>query len=83
METKVIILGEEPKAEKQNPIEFFNVLLITGEIKETREKPNEFSTIELVCLHYSDKFDLMFAYNESSNRSDGVLFLGKFNDGVV
>jgi hypothetical protein len=39
------------------------------------------NNIELICKDYGDGCDLMFAYD--NNRSDGIAYLGHFNDGIV
>lgn len=44
--------------------------------------PNVWEVIELVCRDYTLGYDLMFCYNKSS-RSNGVAYLGNFNDGIV
>lgn len=84
--TKVTIIGEEPKAEKElKAIEFTHLLTVDKEIIETEEVPHSYNYIELICKRYSHYknyyFDLMFAYN--GDRNNGELFLGHFNDGVV
>lgn len=46
-------------------------------------KPNTFNYIELICSNYASGNDLMFAYGDPSERYKGILFIGKWNDGVV
>ena len=46
--------------------------------------PSKFKYIELICKNYNNGGrDLMFAYNDASNRSDGILFIGFWNNGTV
>jgi hypothetical protein len=45
--------------------------------------PSEFKYIELICSGYTEGCDLMFAYVNPNKRDHGVLFIGKWNDGVV
>jgi hypothetical protein len=79
--TKIIILGEEPQKKKQKIIKFSKVLKNDFEFGEFSSQPCEFDFIELICKNYHKGVDLMFAHN--GVRSNGCLFLGHFNDGVV
>jgi len=80
MATKVTILGGITKSTPKR-IEF-NKFLTTGAVLKTaHDDPSNYDNIELIALNYALKLDLMFAYN--TNRNGGVLYLGKFNDGVV
>ena len=46
--------------------------------------PSKFNYIELICKNYNNGGrDLMFAYNDASNRSDGTLYIGHWNNGTV
>jgi hypothetical protein len=91
MPTKVIVLGEKPVEAKKKPIEFRKSLNTDLEftICINSFSPREYKNIELICLGYNthvptdrdDNVDLIFAYND--DRRKGILFLGKFNDGVV
>ena len=46
--------------------------------------PSKYKYIELICKNYNNGGrDLMFAYNDASNRSDGILFIGFWNNGTV
>ena len=91
--TNIIIL---PEAEQQTmpdkkPIEFTHYLGTDIVLREDSIlPPSEYKNIELICLNYTNviggepnylKYDLMFAWNKK--RSDGLLRLGHFNDGVV
>ena len=42
-----------------------------------------FKYIELICKKYNGSMDLMFAYDDPSNRSNGTLFIGHWNSGTV
>lgn len=88
MKTKVIVIGQKSECGPKNSIEF-NRLLNTvdndsvNSIIKTDDNPNLYNYIELVCLNYHQGKDLMFAYNDPENRSSGMLYIGKFNGGVV
>lgn len=91
MSTKCTVIGEESTPKNLTPIEFKYFLnfsspqekkgesiLPVSEMDET--KPSDYKFIELICKDYLDN-DLMFAHN--GKRSDGILYMGKWNDGVV
>lgn len=91
--TKVTIIGEEQPKEKKGrkrKIQFvsclsdkLNVKIING----GRAKPNQWSNVVLISRLYDGKNDLMYAYETNSityeGCSDGCLFIGHFNDGIV
>jgi hypothetical protein len=93
--TNIIILPEveQRTMPAKKPIEFTHYLGTDRVLREDREDstpPSEYKNIELICLNYTNvigsepnylKYDLMFAWNKK--RSDGLLRLGHFNDGVV
>lgn len=79
MATKVIVIGENVREKK--PIEFVTAWIGKNTIELAGAQPNSYKNIELISQDYFEGFDLMFAYD--SNRSDGTVFLGHFNDGVV
>jgi hypothetical protein len=80
--TNVIILGEQPAGKDLKPIEFVHCLNNDKGMNDSVRTPQSYKNIELICTGYTNEgFDLMFAYNY--NRSEGVLYLGNFNDGVV
>lgn len=79
MTTKVIVIGGDVREKK--PIEFVTAWTQKNTIEISGIQPNSYKNIELISQDYFDGFDLMFAYD--SNRSDGTVFLGHFNDGVV
>lgn len=91
MKTKVIVLGQELKEEKNlKPIEFVsyldeNSLKFKKNIYNGMCKPCEWENIELVCTNFLGKgLDLMFAYDKDRNDDfKHCLYLGHFNDGVV
>jgi hypothetical protein len=77
--TKVTIIGGEPTEKK---IEFKLVLFSDLSMNESTAISKAFKNIELICLNYRNgDLDLMFGYDD--NRSEGYLYLGHFNDGIV
>ena len=45
-------------------------------------KPKNYLCLELICKSYATSdFDLMFAYD--NDRKHGMLYFGKWNDGVA
>lgn len=79
--TTTIVIGEAKRPKNVTPIKFERVLDIVG--RNTDVFPHTYKFIELICKDYAMGQDLMFAYNDPSNRKDGVLYIGKWNDGVV
>jgi len=81
--TTTIVIGPVPKEVTKTPIKFSLYLSdYSLEIKEMSAKPHHFMYIELICRDYNNDYDLMFAYDDPDYRKDGVLVLGKWNDGV-
>jgi hypothetical protein len=78
--TKVTIIGDETPIEKKKPIQFAKSIGTTSN-HPARSGTLGWGNIELICKDYGDGYDLMFAYN--NKRSDGVAYLGHFNDGIV
>lgn len=79
--TKVTILGQEPTEQKElKPIEFLEECGCHTWVS-TDSEPDEWDNIELIAKGFS-AYDLMFAYDDN-DRSNGVLYLGYFNDGIV
>lgn len=87
---KCIIIGEEGeevKSIKLTPIVFERSLSASFNInKYINTNPNSFDYLELICKNYNQeqgdkKRDLIFAYNDI--RSEGILYIGKWNDGIV
>lgn len=87
--TKTIVIGDSLPKTELKPIEFHKVLLGEAEIEIVDvEVPKDYKFIELICHEYGvddggKSFDLIFAYNNPQKRSEGVLYLGSWNDGVV
>lgn len=78
--TKVTIIGGATPIEKKKPIEFVKSIGTTYN-HPARATALGWDNIELICKDYKDGYDLMFAYNNM--RSDGIAYLGHFNDGIV
>jgi len=80
--TKTRVFGQDCKAEKPKKKIKFNYLLGSSMAFETpNAEPESWSNVVLLRLNYSDKYDLMYAYDEEPNR--GVFYIGHWNDGVV
>lgn len=83
--TQCIIIGEDKKAGvKVKVIEFKEA--VYSEIRDPYISsagchPNRYDHIELVRKGNSKFYDIMFAY--MNDRSDGILYLGHWNEGVV
>ena len=83
MATKVTILGEHPIEQEKKKIEFVYIFTGEGRKIDAIANPSSYQNIELICESYmSDKYDLMFAYDDTRRKS-GALYLGHFNDGIV
>lgn len=87
--TKCTIIGDTTSpTKKPTPIQFIKYTIgdvaIGGEWMTTTSKPEDWDNIELICgNNFNQQFyDIMYAYDEG-NRSDGILVLGYWNDGVV
>jgi len=79
--TKVIILGEETPITRMK-IEFVKFLNFGKNWTPSTTTPSEYGTIVLICRNYGGcEHDLMFAYY--TNKNEGLLYLGYFNDGIV
>lgn len=49
---------------------------------ESASEPEDFKFVELIVKNYvigGENLDLMFAFDDIDNRSDGVLFLGNWD----
>ena len=83
--TKCIILGDNIIKDKK-PIEF-KYFLQSGTqvtlITKNNPYPKEYTYIDLISKQYDGEYDLMFAYNSPYTRSNGILYIGYWNDGVV
>lgn len=80
--TKTIVIGACYQDDNK-PIEFnyyLDGILCTATLDST---PSNFKYVELICKKYNGGMDLMFAYNDPSNRSNGILYMGFWNSGVV
>lgn len=87
MNTKCTVIGQETSPAKDLKLIEFKYLLNLDkpnggdEITESgKDKPSHYKYIELICKNYVAN-DLMFAHN--GDRSNGILYMGKWNDGVV
>jgi hypothetical protein len=83
MSTQVIVIGKPEKGKTKTAIEFQSFLNASLRIDDGAYSPSRYQYIELICKDYALGFDLMFAYNDPNERSCGVLYIGRFNDGVV
>lgn len=86
MPTKTIVIGEKHTKREKVPIELHGYLTEDMELSTNHHnKPGHFAFLELICKNYGmeDNTDLIFAYDNPNDRSGGVLFYGKWNDGVV
>lgn len=85
--TKTIVIGELPKPAEKKPIEFFSMIGIIDsddvEVNVASSKPHHWNYIELICKECAPNLDLMFAYDDADARRDGVLMIGRWNDGLV
>ena len=85
--TKTIILGEQKDKAIKKPIEFFtHIHLIDSddvEVLNVETLPCKWNYIELICKDYAPNLDLMFAYDDADDRGNGILIIGRWNDGVA
>lgn len=81
--TKTIVIGAQTEPQSKKPIVFERMLDITLQLNDASGRPSSFDYIELICANYVEGLDLMFAYDDKNNRSDGTLYIGKWNDGIV
>ncbi|AMR34165.1 hypothetical protein A0256_23290 [Mucilaginibacter sp. PAMC 26640] len=79
--TKVTILGQAEAAEPEKKKIVFVRDCFYEEWVDSDTKPSMWMNIELVAIGFADGYDLMFGYD--TDRGDGGLHLGHFNDGVV
>jgi len=85
--TETIIIGSDNK--KPNHIEFKCVLSTDLQFTPIDNNtfiqyyPEKYKYIELICQSYVPGIDLMFAYNDKNKRHEGILFIGKWNNGTV
>ena len=93
MATKTIVIGKQEPTRKLKKIQFEcylnsvpqkGITAMEGTFgKYIEEQQDSYDTIELICLNYVFGKDLMFAYNNNETRSNGLLYVGYWNDGVV
>jgi hypothetical protein len=91
MSTQVTIIGKQQSEKTKTAIKFRCFLndvdpksnKILHLVSEEYFHPHSYNFIELICRDYMLGSDLMFAYNDPNDRSDGRLYIGNFNDGVV
>lgn len=83
MATECIVIGESKKSRKLKPIEFCKAVVYSRFSDQILSAPNTWNKIELISPKYLGDYDLIFAYNFDDERSDGVCYLGHWNDGVV
>lgn len=87
MGTQTIVIGQTCTTKKLVPIEFNKFLSASHEFLVLDcVKPTDYKFIELIAKNHGSclsSLDLMFAYQNPLNRENGVLILGKWNDGVV
>ena len=88
MATKTIIVGKQSRRcpGKRIPIEFNRYISSNGKVFDVVDGgvlPSQYSHIELLVLDYGRGLDVMLAYNNPEYRYDGMIYLGKWNDGVV
>ena len=85
--TKTIILGEQKDKAIKKPIEFFTHIHVVDSddvsVENVETLPCKWNYIELICKDYAPNLDLMFAYDDADDRSNGILIIGRWNDGVV
>ena len=85
--TKTIILGEQKDKAIKKPIEFFTHIHVVDsddvEVLNVETLPCKWNYIELICKDYAPNLDLMFAYDDADHRGNGILIIGRWNDGVV
>jgi hypothetical protein len=80
--TKTIVLGT-PIEHTINKIKFTHSLQNSGIWCVAAATASMYEYIELISLGYGSDFDIMFAYDSTNNRADGVLYKGKWNDGIA
>ena len=81
--TKVSIFGQDeaPKP-RRKPIEFVQVLALSGGTHDTTTTPVEWDNVRLMIKHCSNTFDVIHAWNDGMERG-GCVYLGYWNDGFV
>lgn len=80
--TKTIVLGS-PIESTTKKIKFTHSLQNSGSWSIASTPASTYKYVELISLGYGSDFDIMFAYDSTNNREDGVLYKGKWNDGIA
>lgn len=80
--TKTIVLGSPIECTTKK-IKFTHSLQNSGSWMTASTPASNYKYVELISLGYSSNFDLMFAYDSTNDRSNGVLYKGKWNDGIA
>jgi hypothetical protein len=81
--TKTIVLGTSTKEHKNKKIKFTHSLNSCGHWCTAWRNAKAYDYVELISLGYGGDFDIMFVYDKNINRADGVLYKGKWNDGIA
>lgn len=83
MKTQCIVLGKESLPRRAKPIKFEHHINDIGVLTTSMASPESYSYVELICRNYSSQLgDMMYAYHDIDRRL-GVVYFGKWNDGVV
>lgn len=84
---KCIILGENPQEiPPQKKIKLDKFLAgpaSNPNLARVSTQADSYQYLELVTKGYWKGVDLIFVYNDPDNRSNGILCLGEWNDGIV
>ena len=91
MTTTIVLDKSFKKKSEPKKIQFFRYLNENSNALEPAEEhnsPKTFKYIELIAkkghIMYGDVIcDIMFAYDDPSDRSNGIIVVGQWNDGVV
>ena len=79
--TKVTVI--DSTKEIKGKIVFSKVISASGDCLCASMSPHSYDNIELIVMNYNGSgYDLMFAF-DNDKISQGTLYLGHFNDGVV
>ena len=81
--TKTIVLETSTKKHKIKKIKFTHSLMSCGHWCTAYIDAKAYDYVELTSLGYRKDFDIMFAYDSANDRVDGVLYKGKWNDGIA
>ena len=67
----------------KKPIEFKKARMFWDSSESPDNNPKDWDYVILLAKDWSDDDDLMFAYDQKDGPSQGCLYLGRWNDGVV